>query len=104
MHLELHIHNLQMVMKWVKAVAYERLLPKNRIKAASATILTFGSYGLGVRASFIILLVDDIVIMTFTLSIIIVIRSIRSSGLSSCVLREVALSCLGRVLFHKNVN
>lgn len=53
-----------MVMKWVKAVAYERLLPKNRIKAASATILTFGSYGLGVRASFIILLVDDIVIMT----------------------------------------
>lgn len=49
MSLELDIHNLQIVMKWVKAVAYDRLLPKNRIKAASATILTFGSYGLGVR-------------------------------------------------------
>ncbi|CAI9119043.1 OLC1v1020697C1 [Oldenlandia corymbosa var. corymbosa] len=39
----------QIVNQWVKRVAYQCQLPKNRIRAASATILTFGSYGLGVH-------------------------------------------------------
>ncbi|XP_027165392.1 nuclear poly(A) polymerase 3 isoform X1 [Coffea eugenioides] len=41
----------QIVMHWVKRVAYQCQLPKNRVRAASATILTFGSYGLGVHNS-----------------------------------------------------
>lgn len=41
----------QIAMHWVKRVAYQCQLPKNRVRAASATILTFGSYGLGVHNS-----------------------------------------------------
>ncbi|XP_023738898.1 nuclear poly(A) polymerase 3 [Lactuca sativa] len=39
----------EIVMKWIKNVAYLRRLPENHIRAASATILTYGSYGLGVH-------------------------------------------------------
>ncbi|GKA32457.1 nuclear poly(A) polymerase 3 [Tanacetum coccineum] len=38
----------EIVFKWIKSVAYLRRLPQNNIRAASATILTYGSYGLGV--------------------------------------------------------
>lgn len=41
----------QIVTKWIKRVAYQRQLPKNYIRSASATILTYGSYGLGVHNS-----------------------------------------------------
>ncbi|KAG9154590.1 hypothetical protein Leryth_017346 [Lithospermum erythrorhizon] len=41
----------QIVTKWIKRVAYQRQLPKNHIRSASATILTYGSYGLGVHNS-----------------------------------------------------
>lgn len=33
---------------WAKKVAWQRCLPKQQIAATSATILTYGSYGLGV--------------------------------------------------------
>ncbi|KAI3701777.1 hypothetical protein L6452_27114 [Arctium lappa] len=39
----------EIVIKWIKRVAYRRWLPQNQIRAASATILTYGSYGLGVH-------------------------------------------------------
>lgn len=39
---------MQTVMKWAQRVAYQRRLPTDYTKAASATILTYGSYGLGV--------------------------------------------------------
>ncbi|XP_076898210.1 nuclear poly(A) polymerase 3-like isoform X1 [Bidens hawaiensis] len=39
----------EIVMKWIKRVAYLHRLPENHIKVASATILTYGSYGLGVH-------------------------------------------------------
>ncbi|CAK9145694.1 unnamed protein product [Ilex paraguariensis] len=46
------IDNLkQIVMEWIKRIAYQRHLPRNYIRAASATILTYGSYGLGVHNS-----------------------------------------------------
>ncbi|KAI3522647.1 hypothetical protein L1887_00594 [Cichorium endivia] len=37
------------VMEWIKKVACLRKLPENHIRAASATVLTYGSYGLGVH-------------------------------------------------------
>lgn len=39
---------LQIVRLWIQEVARQRDLPENVVEAASATILTFGSYGLGV--------------------------------------------------------
>lgn len=39
---------LQIVVEWVKTVTYQRGLPKKYLKFASGTILTYGSYGLGV--------------------------------------------------------
>lgn len=39
---------LQIVVEWVKEVTYQRGLPKKYLKFASGTILTYGSYGLGV--------------------------------------------------------
>ncbi|XP_057959658.1 nuclear poly(A) polymerase 3 [Malania oleifera] len=41
----------QIVLAWVKRVAYQRRLPKQQIAATCATILTYGSYGLGVHGS-----------------------------------------------------
>ncbi|KAK0607966.1 hypothetical protein LWI29_023386 [Acer saccharum] len=41
----------QIVMAWVKKVAWQRCFPKEQIAETSATILTFGSYGLGVHGS-----------------------------------------------------
>ncbi|XWS53489.1 hypothetical protein CRYUN_Cryun10bG0005600 [Craigia yunnanensis] len=41
----------KIVMAWVKRVAWQRRLPKQEIAASSATILTYGSYGLGVHGS-----------------------------------------------------
>ncbi|XVF28179.1 hypothetical protein REPUB_Repub15cG0006600 [Reevesia pubescens] len=41
----------KIVMAWVKTVAWQRRLPKQDIAASSATILTYGSYGLGVHGS-----------------------------------------------------
>ncbi|KAJ6987756.1 nuclear poly(A) polymerase 3 [Populus alba] len=37
------------VVAWAKKVAWQRCLPKQQIAATSATILTYGSYGLGVH-------------------------------------------------------
>ncbi|KAI3687643.1 hypothetical protein L1987_81343 [Smallanthus sonchifolius] len=39
----------EIVIKWIKRVAYLHRLPQNHIRVASATILTYGSYGLGVH-------------------------------------------------------
>lgn len=39
---------LQIVLTWVKRVAWQRQRPKQQIAVTSATILTYGSYGLGV--------------------------------------------------------
>ncbi|KAJ8636269.1 hypothetical protein MRB53_010536 [Persea americana] len=39
----------EIVQVWVKKVAWQRRLPKNEIARAGATILTYGSYGLGVH-------------------------------------------------------
>uniref|UniRef100_A0A7C9AMD2 Poly(A) polymerase n=1 Tax=Opuntia streptacantha TaxID=393608 RepID=A0A7C9AMD2_OPUST len=39
------------VLKWIKRVAWQRRLPVDVISAASATILPYGSYGLGVHDS-----------------------------------------------------
>ncbi|KAI7751362.1 hypothetical protein M8C21_023250, partial [Ambrosia artemisiifolia] len=36
------------LMTWIKRVAYQRRLPHNQIKDASATLLVYGSYGLDV--------------------------------------------------------
>ncbi|XP_077231981.1 poly(A) polymerase 3 [Tasmannia lanceolata] len=41
----------QIVLAWIKRVAWQRRLPKNEIKITGATILTYGSYGLGVHGS-----------------------------------------------------
>ncbi|PSR97879.1 Nuclear poly(A) polymerase 3 (PAP(III)) like [Actinidia chinensis var. chinensis] len=41
----------QIVMEWIKKVACQRCLREHHITAASATVLTFGSYGLGVHNS-----------------------------------------------------
>ncbi|KAK8681974.1 hypothetical protein V6N13_054371 [Hibiscus sabdariffa] len=38
-------------MAWAKRVAWQRRLPKQDIAASSATLLTYGSYGLGVHGS-----------------------------------------------------
>ncbi|KVH96424.1 Nucleotidyltransferase, class I, C-terminal-like protein [Cynara cardunculus var. scolymus] len=38
----------EILMIWIKRVAYQRRLPLNQIKAASATLLLYGLYGLGV--------------------------------------------------------
>ncbi|KAI3469262.1 hypothetical protein Pfo_025925 [Paulownia fortunei] len=39
----------KIVMEWAKRVAYQRRFPRSYIRAASATILIYGSYGLGVH-------------------------------------------------------
>ncbi|KAJ8445300.1 hypothetical protein Cgig2_024506 [Carnegiea gigantea] len=39
------------VLKWIKRIAWQRRLPVDVINAASATILPYGSYGLGVHSS-----------------------------------------------------
>ncbi|KAK6160960.1 hypothetical protein DH2020_004341 [Rehmannia glutinosa] len=39
----------KIVMEWAKRVAYQRQFPMSDIRAASATILLYGSYGLGVH-------------------------------------------------------
>ncbi|XP_009590147.1 nuclear poly(A) polymerase 3 [Nicotiana tomentosiformis] len=41
----------KIVVEWVKEVTYQRGLPKKYLKFASGTILTYGSYGLGVYNS-----------------------------------------------------
>ncbi|KAK8572106.1 hypothetical protein V6N13_047720 [Hibiscus sabdariffa] len=41
----------KIVMAWAKRVAWQRRLPKQDIAASSATLLTYGSYGLGVHGS-----------------------------------------------------
>lgn len=38
----------EILMTWIKRVAYQRRLPQNQIKAASATLLPYGLYGFGV--------------------------------------------------------
>ncbi|KAJ1414324.1 Pol [Sesbania bispinosa] len=46
------IHKLkQIVSSWIKKVAWQHRLPKHQIAVTSATILTYGSYGLGVHSS-----------------------------------------------------
>ncbi|KAF1890736.1 hypothetical protein Lal_00013331 [Lupinus albus] len=45
------IHNLKkIVYSWIKKVAWKHRLPKHQIAVTSATILTYGSYGLGVHS------------------------------------------------------
>ncbi|XP_062174343.1 nuclear poly(A) polymerase 3 isoform X1 [Alnus glutinosa] len=39
----------QIVLAWIKKVAWQRQFPREQISATSATILTYGSYGLGVH-------------------------------------------------------
>ncbi|GER31435.1 poly(A) polymerase [Striga asiatica] len=39
----------EIVMVWAKRVAFQRRFPKSFIRAASATVLVYGSYGLGVH-------------------------------------------------------
>ncbi|KAL9410128.1 hypothetical protein AB3S75_043977 [Citrus x aurantiifolia] len=41
----------EIVLAWVKRVAWQRRLPKEQIAETHATILTYGSYGLGVHGS-----------------------------------------------------
>ncbi|RDY09520.1 Nuclear poly(A) polymerase 3, partial [Mucuna pruriens] len=41
----------QIVSSWIKKVAWQHQLPKHQIAVTSATILTYGSYGLGVHSS-----------------------------------------------------
>ncbi|KAL5983446.1 hypothetical protein ACLOJK_017532 [Asimina triloba] len=41
----------KIVLAWVKKVAWQRRFPKNQIASTGATILTYGSYGLGVHGS-----------------------------------------------------
>ncbi|XP_010546962.1 PREDICTED: nuclear poly(A) polymerase 3 [Tarenaya hassleriana] len=41
----------RIVLKWVKKVAWQRRLPKHQIAATSATVIAYGSYGLGVHGS-----------------------------------------------------
>ncbi|KAK7856708.1 nuclear poly(A) polymerase 3 [Quercus suber] len=41
----------QIVLAWIKKVAWQHRLPKQQIAATSGTILTYGSYGLGVHGS-----------------------------------------------------
>lgn len=41
----------QIVLEWVRRVAWQRQLPKQHISATYGTILTYGSYGLGVHGS-----------------------------------------------------
>lgn len=38
----------QIVVKWIKKVAWQRRLPNHQIAATNATIIAYGSYGLGV--------------------------------------------------------
>lgn len=43
------IHKLKKIVReWVQTVAYHHALPKRYLRFASGTILTYGSYGLGV--------------------------------------------------------
>ena len=51
--MEVHLTMMQILMKWIKRVAYQRRLPQNQIKAASATLLPYGLYGLGVSLCFL---------------------------------------------------
>ncbi|KAF5797017.1 putative polynucleotide adenylyltransferase [Helianthus annuus] len=41
----------QILMTWIRRVAYQRRLPQNQIKDASATLLVYGPYGLDVYAA-----------------------------------------------------
>ncbi|KAK8947727.1 hypothetical protein KSP40_PGU011942 [Platanthera guangdongensis] len=41
----------QIVLSWVRKVAWQRRLPKDIIAKTSATVLAYGSYGLGVHSS-----------------------------------------------------
>ncbi|KAK7329590.1 hypothetical protein VNO77_23760 [Canavalia gladiata] len=41
----------QIVSSWIKKVAWQSRLPKHHIAVTSSTILTYGSYGLGVHSS-----------------------------------------------------
>ncbi|KAF8387681.1 hypothetical protein HHK36_026335 [Tetracentron sinense] len=41
----------QIVLAWIKKVAWQRRLPKDQITSTCATILMYGSYGLGVHGS-----------------------------------------------------
>ncbi|XP_021746165.1 nuclear poly(A) polymerase 3-like [Chenopodium quinoa] len=46
------IHSLKKIVQhWITKVAWQRKLPENLIRDASATILTYGSFGLGVHNS-----------------------------------------------------
>ncbi|XP_013587675.1 PREDICTED: nuclear poly(A) polymerase 3 [Brassica oleracea var. oleracea] len=46
------IHMLQrIVVRWIKIVAWKRRLPQHHINATNATIIPYGSYGLGVHGS-----------------------------------------------------
>ncbi|KAL3347912.1 hypothetical protein AABB24_021511 [Solanum stoloniferum] len=46
------IHKLKKIVReWVQTVAYHHALPKRYLRFASGTILTYGSYGLGVHNS-----------------------------------------------------
>lgn len=49
---------LQIVFAWIKRVAWQRRIPIQQIRETYATILTYGSYGLGVRALFLLLLFE----------------------------------------------
>ena len=50
--MEVDLLIMQILMAWIKRVAYQRRLPPNQIKDASVTILPYGSYGLGVSLCF----------------------------------------------------
>ncbi|KAF8085143.1 hypothetical protein N665_0678s0003 [Sinapis alba] len=46
------IHKLQkIVVRWVKTVAWKRRLPQHHITSTNATLIPYGSYGLGVHGS-----------------------------------------------------
>lgn len=44
--------NEQIVVRWIKIVAWKRRLPQHHINATNATIIPYGSYGLGVICYF----------------------------------------------------
>jgi len=45
------LFTLQVVSSWIKKVACLHQLPEHQIAVTSATVLTYGSYGLGVSSS-----------------------------------------------------
>lgn len=38
----------QIVVRWIKNVAWQRRLPQHQIDSTNATVIAYGSYGLGV--------------------------------------------------------